>query len=211
MKIFNNFFLNLLTQAINLYLKNTRHVFTKITHLANKNIFIILEPNLVTIECQFTSQGVLLSLPNHENANAIIQATPAQLLTILINKNRTTISVDDLTISGDINLCHELINICDQLSLDWEELFAKIFGDIPVAYAARSKTKISAYFSKVKNNLVQDVADYLHEESKLLPTREELEDLYDDIDNLRMDADRLMAYYAKIRSHLIPQETDMKC
>jgi ubiquinone biosynthesis protein UbiJ len=53
--------------------------------------------------------------------------------------------------------------------------------------------KTKSWFVYAEQSCAKDINEYIHEEAKWLPAREALQDLFDDIDDLRMDVDRLEA------------------
>jgi ubiquinone biosynthesis protein UbiJ len=126
-----------------------------------------------------------------------------QLMGALIDKERRhQFFADDLTIEGDAEFAQQVINLFDQVSIDWEEHASRIIGDVPAYQLSKLVSGVRGWLKKTSSNLKQDASDYLHEEAEWFPTREELQEFFSDIDNIRMDTDRLEARIAHVKSQL---------
>lgn len=96
-------------------------------------------------------------------------------------------------IRGDSGLVLTLTECLQQLDIDWEGWLADHIGDLPAHQLAESLRSTRHYFRDTRALLLDDLADYLHEEVRLLPTRVELEYFYDQVDELRLRTDRVQA------------------
>lgn len=98
-----------------------------------------------------------------------------------------------IRLTGDVAQAQRLQRILQGLELDWEASLAEIIGGIPAHFIARRLRQGLQWSSEARGVLARNVEEYLQEESDTLPARLEAEALFEDIDALRLEADRLEA------------------
>ena len=95
---------------------------------------------------------------------------------------------DDIRFAGEAEQARRLRELLSGLDLDWEELAAGAVGDT----AARLLGRGAEEFARAaRHGAADNVRDYLHRESGLLPDRAELERFLRGVDRLRDDLERL--------------------
>jgi ubiquinone biosynthesis protein UbiJ len=80
-----------------------------------------------------------------------------------------------------------------EASIDWEELLSNIVGDIPAYQAGSTVRKGNEWVSETVDAMKSNVAEYLSEESRVVPAKAEVNQFMEDVDDLRMASDRLEA------------------
>lgn len=192
-----NFFLNIVTQAINRYLQLDPATLTRLQELDGRSILMIILPFQWNLQLSVTKEGIKLSeAPDDYTADTIISGTPLQLFSVAASsENRHRFFAEDLKITGDAATGQKIIELFDTIEIDWEEKLARVIGDIPAVQMSKWVRKINHWFKETEQALSENISEYLHEESKLLPAPAELQDYYNDIDNLRMDVDRFEARF----------------
>ena len=175
-----------------------------------------LEPlsgKLVRIHCEFpylvinilTSENTLLLSGNEDLIpDLIIQGKAPALLKFLVKKNTASLKDDGVIITGEVALLLSMQKILQNLDLDWEYQISKFIGDIPTQAVSDSFALADDFARQSKQNLQQDIDDYLHVESKAFPTGSELKTFYKSIDNLRLRVDRLDSRTSRINSRPFP-------
>lgn len=98
-----------------------------------------------------------------------------------------------LRVAGDTALAHQLQRAMDQLEPDWEAAMARHIGDVPAHLLGRSIRNAVQWSRNAFNTMNANIEEYLHEESRALPGRRELEATFADIDELNLRAERLEA------------------
>lgn len=170
----------------------------RLAKLNNKIISIELLPFHFIFYCVFTENGVTIETDSIDAVATSIRGTPLQLFGMLFNKDqRQRFFAEDVVITGDAELGQQVINLLDELHIDWEDYLSIFIGDIPAHHASRFARGIAAWVKQTKNTFTQDINDYIHEEIKWFPAREALQDFFTEVDNLRMDVDRLAARVLK--------------
>ncbi|MBJ6136789.1 SCP2 domain-containing protein [Marinobacter litoralis] len=98
-----------------------------------------------------------------------------------------------LQVTGDTALAHQLQRAMDQLQPDWEAAMARHIGDVPAHLLGKSIRNAVQWSQNAFHTMNANVEEYLHEESRALPGRRELEATFQDIDELNLQVERLEA------------------
>lgn len=123
-----------------------------------------------------------------------VTAAPSALLAMALARGR-----DDATtpgrvdVSGDADLARRLERIARTFEPDFDEAFARVFGDVAGFQIARAVRRALATVREGAHAFARDTADYLSEEGRVIVPKAEVEVFLDDVDALRERADRLDA------------------
>ncbi|GAA3571448.1 MAG: SCP2 sterol-binding domain-containing protein [Pseudomonadales bacterium] len=98
-----------------------------------------------------------------------------------------------LTVHGDMAQAHQFQRALDRLNPDWEASLAKVMGDVPAHFLGRRLRAALQWSRQASAALNANVEEYIHEESRALPGRRELEATFHDIDELHLRTERLAA------------------
>jgi ubiquinone biosynthesis protein UbiJ len=101
-------------------------------------------------------------------------------------------------ISGDADLARRIERLASRFEPDFDEAFARAFGDVIGFQLARGFRGALAGVGKSTSRLLRTSVEYLVEESRDLVARPELEQFFDEVDALRERADRLAARVRRI-------------
>ncbi|MCD6039251.1 MAG: hypothetical protein K0S27_651 [Gammaproteobacteria bacterium] len=147
-----------------------------------KNIFQII----------FSPTGITFKRQDFFESDVYIKGTPLSLLRMLLTKeNRKNFFSEDVGIEGSLELGQQIIDLFDALEIDWEEYLSHWISDIPAHHLFKFVRKTALKGSRLQTTFIQNINEYIHEEASLFPPLEALQDFYNDVDNLRMDTDRL--------------------
>lgn len=174
----------------------------------SKSRLLKLQDKIVTLELLGT--GLCLQLVFHEGKilvksdnflppHTTIKGTPLTLLRMTFEDNRKQFFADDVSIEGNLDLGQHVIDLFDQLEIDWEEYLSRCVGDVPAHQVGNFFRELKKFTKKTRRILTQNVNEFVHEEIEMFPPEEELEDFFADVDALRMDVDRLEARVAMLR------------
>jgi ubiquinone biosynthesis protein UbiJ len=144
--------------------------------------------------------GKLRVGPHWESASDLnVRAAPASLLAFALRRGEDTpLPPGKVEISGDAQLARTLEKIAREFRPDFEEAFARTFGDVAGVAQARAFCRAFAYARESTQALAQDTAEFLREESRDLIAPAEMETFLDDVDALRERAERLEARIGRI-------------
>lgn len=189
-----HFFLSSLTKAMNAYLNLDTESQDRLKKLKGRTLTIELLPWHLVLHCTFGEDGLIIHDKSPQEAETTIRGTPLQLLGVMRAKEeRQRFFAEDVVIEGNAVLGQDVISLFDDLHIDWEEGLSRMVGDVSAHHIGLAVSGIGKWFSDTKTRIAQDTSDYLHEEIKWLPTREALQDFFQEIDELSMAADRLEA------------------
>lgn len=121
-----------------------------------------------------------------------ISGTPLGLLRNAISRDpRKEMFAGDAEISGDAETGSRVKALLDELDIDWEEQLSRLVGDVAAHQAGNAARDLRRWSGESLDSLEHNVEAWLHEESRLLPARAEVERFLAAVDVLRADGDRL--------------------
>lgn len=186
--------LAILNEAINAYLQLDPTSLSRLKKLEKKAILIELLPFNYFFYVELTDNKIILTKDSIYPIAATIRGTPLQMTAVMIAKdNRHQFFAEDIKIEGDAEIAQSVINLFDELQIDWEEYLSQLVGDVPSHHIGRFAKSAMNWLKKSKNTLRLNISDYLQEEIKCYPPKEEVENFYHEVDELRMAVDRLEA------------------
>lgn len=182
-----------LQTLLNGYFSLDPYVATLRQPLLNKIIAIDAKELPFLLYFHFTQTNIVLE-EACDIPDATIQGSLFNLTRLAHRENKTAAMLElGIQIQGDMDIAHHFQQFLDSIYIDWEEIIAKIAGDPIAVLFGRAKNKIQRVLRHGKKTVVANVSEYLQEECRFLPPREEIEDFMNDIDLLRADVDRLIA------------------
>lgn len=191
-----------LTRALNRYLALDPESKQRLQALQGKIVtleFIVGETpyhsqDKSELQMLFTSTGIKLKTTDLSKPDTHIKGTPLSLLRMgLTNEKRRKFFSAAVSITGDLEVGQQLIELLDTLEIDWEEYLSHWISDAPAHQLARFSRKITALGHRLQQTVTENINEYVHEEIHLFPPLEALQDFYHDVDTLRVDTDRLEA------------------
>ena len=94
----------------------------------------------------------------------------------------------------------------EKLEIDWEEHLSRLTGDIIAHQIGNTVRGLFRWGERSAEHLGQDAADYLQEETDILPVPWEVEGFIEEVDTLRSDIDRLEARVKRLQRMLEANE-----
>lgn len=104
-----------------------------------------------------------------------------------------------LELHGNSQALIELQHIARQLDIDWEAPLADLFGDVIGHQLGRGIRGGVRFGRQAVASLKRQFGEYLVEESELLAPRRQVEQFFNDVDQLALRAERLEARLRKLR------------
>jgi len=147
--------------------------------------------------------GVRLTAAHTTPPDVTLRGTLATFMRLGLDPGRGP-APGELEIQGDVALGQRMQAILQDLDLDWEEPLARLFGD-PAGHAiARTLRAVHAWHVEAIRTLGRNAAEYLQEESRLVPVRTDVEAFLDAVDVLRNDVARLEARIQRLAGRMLP-------
>jgi ubiquinone biosynthesis protein UbiJ len=131
-----------------------------------------------------------------------VAASPGSLLAMMFRRDDDGIAPGKVEIAGDAELARRLEKLASQFAPDFEEAFARTFGDVlgvPLARAVRSGL---AHAREGAAHLTEDSADWLRDEARVAIAPGEVEDFLDGVDELRERSERLASRVQRLARSL---------
>lgn len=195
--------LKTLQVALNAALTLDEQMPEKLNALEGKVLKLVITPLNAYFFIRFSNKEILLLERYEEQPDTYIYSSPLGLirLSILPSSQARSLFNDQIRIEGDVELGQKIKQLFDELDIDWEGHLAEFTGDV-VAHQIGSFVRKGLQFKKqLSNSMRLNVSDYLHEELRLMPSKNEIEDFFKDIDELSLDMERLTAHINQLMSH----------
>ncbi len=109
----------------------------------------------------------------------------------LFAQGRTMVGA--MRISGDVELARLLQDLVKEFDPDWQEPFIRLFGPLLGPQAAKFLGAALKQARLAAGHLAHSGAEYVTEEARVVVSKAELRDFYNEVDRLRQRADRLQA------------------
>lgn len=187
--------LRALQTAINQAMKLDPQMSRKLQALDGKVLEMIIAPLAVNFFIQFKEGQALLLDVYEGHADTCIHSNPLGLirLSLLPASKARSLFNDKIRLSGDIELGQKVKQLFDEIDIDWEGHLAYFTGDVVAHQIGSFLRKGIAFKNQLAQSMSKNSTEYLQEELRILPSRHELNDFYQDIDELSLAVARLQA------------------
>lgn len=188
--------LNALQKAINQILLFDETRPERIRALHGKVIKIVIAPLNVHFFIHFADYEIQLLADYEGSVDTTILSSPLGLirLSLLPASKVRSLFNDQITIIGDTELGREVKKLFDEIDIDWEGHLAQFTGDVVAHQLGSFVRRGLAFKNQVSKSMQQNLIEYLQEELRLFPPREEIEDFFADVDELALQVERLAAH-----------------
>ncbi len=123
------------------------------------------------------NQGVIVLSDYNGEVDVRMSSAPFTLLRLLVQQEVTLSNNPDITITGDIDIAQQLLQLLRELNIDWEEQLAQHLGEVPTH---KLGTLIKQCQTQSRDSL-----------NHFVPSRVEMETFFKAIEILRRDIERL--------------------
>lgn len=107
-----------------------------------------------------------------------------------------------VTLEGDVEVGQKFQQIIGGLDIDWEEHLSRLTGDVIAHQVGNLARGFFGWTRDAAANFGRDGAEYIQDELRLTPTRQEVEVYYSAVDELRSGCDRLEARLQRLQKRL---------
>ena len=196
-------FFSTLGLALNSYLRLDADTLQRLGTLTGKVIAVDLRGLDLTFYLLPQAAGIRIEGAYAGVPDALLSGAPLALARLGIAKHeKGTLFGGDVEIRGDIELGQRFKAILDGIDIDWEEHLSRVTGDVVAHQVGNVARDLLEWGRNTLDTVSRDVAEYLHEESRDLPVRSEIDEFLACIDTLRADADRLEARVRRLQAWL---------
>ena len=157
----------------------------------------------VAIECT-TIATELIILIEHDSVQlrsvyeaeptSTIRGSSSALLGLLTSSDKSSaLFTQGISITGDMKLVQQLYECLSQLQIDWENPLGDLIGDAATHQISNLFNLSTQWVKQSSATMGKNIDEYLHEEARLFPAHEEVQDFYDCNYELKLNVDRLEA------------------
>jgi ubiquinone biosynthesis accessory factor UbiJ len=171
--------------------------------LDGRSLTIELQGFSLSLRLLAHDEALVLGRGAREVSSATLRGTPLELLRLLGRDRERTMAGrfrdSGAQLTGSIDVAESFGEALRLARPDLEEALARWIGDLPAHRIGRAGRGLVDWTLASAAAVERDVADYLKEESRMLPTRPEARAHARAVERLRDDIERLEARIVRLR------------
>lgn len=146
-----------------------------------------------------SDEGLLLASQWAADADCTLRAPASSLLRLVLSKDKTAVlHSPEVDLEGDSHALMALAQVLQDLELDWEYELSRWLGPVATALIAGHLRSRANWYQQGFASLNQNLAEYLSEEARTLVGQREAQARFDELDQLKLDLDRLEARFERL-------------
>lgn len=183
--------------AVNRVLSLDSTAQARLAPLAGKVIAVVCTMPAITVYVIPLETGIQLAKEWHAPADCTLSAPANLLLKLATSADKSAVlHHPDVDLDGNSAVLMELADILQGLELDWEYEVSRWLGPLPTALISGHLRSRRDWMVQSAQSLHLNTVDYLAEESRTLVGRIEADMRFNEIDQLKLDLDRIDARIA---------------
>lgn len=195
--------------ACNRYLRTEPDLLSQLSALDGKVIALHLRGMDISLFLSPGTDGIHIHNDYDGQPDTELYGSPTSFIRMgLMDDSSDLMLTREIEIRGDIGLGEQFKYILSHIDFDWEEQLSKVTGDV-IAHQLGNAIRQGVNWGKqTADTLISDTGEYLREESRHTPDRDEVESFLSMVDELRSDFDRLEQRVKRLlKSHVEDQPT----
>ena len=144
--------------------------------------------------------SISLDTRHEGTTDASLAATPVALLALAGSGAERGLRGGAVHIEGDAEIAQNFRSLLTQVQPDFEEELSRVVGDVAAHQLANFARGFLDWGRRASESMASNVAEYLQEEGRDVPTRIEVDEFLEAVDRLREDTDRLEARLGRLES-----------
>lgn len=161
----------------------------------------------LTLVLQQTGERVQVASRPSESPALVLSGQPMAFVALATGDDRV-FTERRIQVNGDTALAHQFQRAVDKLNPDWEAAMAAYVGDVPAHFIGQRVRGAASWSRQAFRSLNANIEEYIHEESRSLPGRRELEATFSEIDRLNLQAERLEARVERLETPNKPDQPE---
>ncbi|KPQ21154.1 MULTISPECIES: ubiquinone biosynthesis accessory factor UbiJ [unclassified Halomonas] len=178
----------------------------RLAQLSGSRLLVRFEQPQLALVLHYHAAGIDLLRADDlgdNDVDAVVELTPETLSRWLSGASVEQLMFEGkLAMRGQVHLLEATRTLLLDLDLDWENELARWLGDTPAHSLAEGLRRAADWGLRTKEELVQDVSEYVFEEARLLPGRQQRDVLRDQLTALEVATDRLEARFKRLDRRL---------
>lgn len=191
--LINKTLLALIERVFYRYLALDKETLKQLSTLSGKIIKLEFTNWNVILYLFLGTCGIQLSDRCDKTSDVALKGSFFDFLQVAVSQEKQTTAMKQLTIEGDLHLAHQFSKILQHMQINWEDFISTFTGDIVAHQIGSIARRFKRWGISNKNNFLQNMTEYLQEESGHLPPREAVEDFSMEVTRLQHDTARFEA------------------
>ena len=190
--------MSLLELAGNHTLQYSTAARTRLERLQGRTMLLKITPLEQTLSITPMPEGVEISTELKE-ADVTLTASIGALVKISRDGfEHAELEAGELKIEGDPIVGQRFAQIIGDLDIDWNALLRDQLGDAPALFVQLLAERVVSFSKQGRDQLRSAIATLLQQEFALVVAADEVDEVLDQIDDLRADTDKLEARLSKL-------------
>lgn len=169
-----------------------------LAQIAGRSMELRLSSTPLRLRFEAGDEGISIRMESEMPADATIEGTPFALARLAIGDPAQSIRAGGAQVSGDAEIAQGFQKLFAAAQPDFEEELSRLTGDVAAHYLANLARDARDFMRRAGSTFAQNVAEYLTEEGRDVPTRMEAEEFLAEVDRFREATDRLEARLADL-------------
>ena len=168
--------------------------------LDGKVLAVHLSGAPLSIYIQSNGERMTLTTRHEGSSNATLSGTPLAFLRMVGPAPESALRSGAVHIEGDAEVAQTFSELLLQARPDLEEELSRVVGDVAAHQVGNLARSALAFGQRTAATFGQNVAEYLQEEGRDVPSRTEADEFIAGVDKLRDDVERLDARLALLET-----------
>lgn len=169
-----------------------------LARIAGRSLELRLAATRLRLRFVAGTDSVSLDLGGEAPADATIEGTPFTFARLAMGNPMQSIRAGGAQVTGDAEIAQGFQQLFEAAQPDFEEELSRLTGDVAAHHLANIARDAADFGRRARTTFMQNVAEYLTEESRDVPLRSEVEEFVAGVDGLREATDRLDARLAAL-------------
>ncbi|KRP64657.1 ubiquinone biosynthesis accessory factor UbiJ [Pseudomonas orientalis] len=193
--------------GLNRVLRLDSTALARLAHLTGKVIAVDCRSPALQLFILPSDEGLLLATQWAAEADCTLRAPAYNLLHLALSRNKTAIlHSPEVALEGDSAVLMDLAAVLQDLDLDWEFELSRWIGPVATQLLSGHLRSRSRWYQQGFASLNQNLAEYLSEESRTLVGQREAQARFRELDEAKIDLERLEARFERLSRSLDPSD-----
>jgi ubiquinone biosynthesis protein UbiJ len=170
--------------------------------LDDKSLAVDVDGASLRVVCSIRAAQLELALDAEREADVTIKARPLDLLTLAGADGLSGLKRTGAEIRGELQVAEAFGELLRFARPDLEEELARWIGDMPAHQLAQTLCSIDAWSRRSATSVETSLAEYLHDEARVLPTTADVDQFNRDVEDLRDDVARAELRLGRLQAKL---------
>jgi ubiquinone biosynthesis protein UbiJ len=169
-----------------------------LSRIAGRSLELRLSVTPLRLRFVAGTDRVSLGMGGEAPADATIEGSPFTFARLAMGNPMQTLRAGGAQVTGDGEIAQGFQQLFEAAQPDFEEELSRLTGDVAAHHLANLARDARDFGRRARDTFMQNVAEYLTEESRDVPLRAEVEEFVAGVDALREATDRLDARLAAL-------------